>query len=204
MNHKGTIQLETERLILRRFTIEDAPAMFKNWASDPEVTKFMTWPTHQNVGVSQWVLNSWIPSYEKADYYVWAIILKENGNEPIGNFHGLPKDDIEAVEFGYALGRKWWHKGIMTEVLRTVIDFFFEQVGANSVRAYHDPNNPNSGMVMKKCGMKYEGTLRSADRNNQGIVDQSWYSLLRSEWETNRLNGNTITGDNTCAEKTGK
>ena len=59
MNHKGTIQLETERLILRRFTIDDAPAMFKNWASDPEVTKFMTWPTHKDVGVSKWVLDSW-------------------------------------------------------------------------------------------------------------------------------------------------
>lgn len=65
MNHKGTIQLETERLILRRFTIDDAPAMYKNWASDPEVTKFMTWPTHKDVGVSKWVLDSWIPSYEK-------------------------------------------------------------------------------------------------------------------------------------------
>ena len=83
MNHKGTIQLETERLILRRFTIDDAPVMFKNWASDPEVTKFMTWPTHKDVGVSRWVLDSWIPSYEKDDYYVWAIILKENGDEPI-------------------------------------------------------------------------------------------------------------------------
>ena len=67
MNHKGTIQIETERLILRRFTIDDAPAMFKNWASDPEVTKFMTWPTHKDVGVSKWVLDSWIPSYEKDD-----------------------------------------------------------------------------------------------------------------------------------------
>ena len=183
MNHKGTIQIETERLILRRFTIDDAPAMFKNWASDLEVTKFMTWPTHKDVGVSKWVLDSWIPSYEKDDYYVWAITLKENGAEPIGNIHGLPKDEIEAVEFGYALGRKWWHQGIMTEVLHAVIDFFFEQVGVNSVRAYHDPNNLNSGKVMKKCGMKYEGTLRSADRNNQGIVDQNWYSILRSEWE---------------------
>ena len=183
MNHKGTIQIETERLILRRFTIDDAPAMFKNWASDPEVTKFMTWPTHKDVGVSRWVLDSWIPSYEKDDYYVWAITLKENGTEPIGIIHGLPKDEIEAVEFGYALGRKWWHQGIMTEVLHAVIDFFFEQVGVNSIRAYHDPNNPHSGMVMKKCSMKYEGTLRSADRNNQGIVDQCWYSILRNEWE---------------------
>ena len=133
MNHKGTIKIETDRLILRRFTIDDAPDMFKNWASDPEVTKFLTWPTHKDVGVSKWVLDSWIPSYEKDDYYVWAITLKENGDEAIGNIHGLPKDEIEAVEFGYALGRKWWHQGksaawnmkerfaVPTEIIRALL-----------------------------------------------------------------------------------
>ena len=55
MNHKGTVALETERLILRRFYIEDADAMFKNWASDEEVTKYLTWPTHSDVSVSQTV-----------------------------------------------------------------------------------------------------------------------------------------------------
>ena len=57
MNHKGTVALETERLILRRFTIEDADAMFKNWASDAEVTKYLTWPTHTDVSVSQAVIS---------------------------------------------------------------------------------------------------------------------------------------------------
>ncbi len=61
------------------------------------------------------------------------------------------------------------------------MDFFFGKVGVNRIEARHDPGNPNSGKVMMKCGMRYEGTLRSSDRNNQGICDASYYSLLKSE-----------------------
>ena len=59
MNHQGTKMIETPRLILRRFTIEDVPAMYRNWASDPKVTKYLTWPTHENPEVSRQVLLDW-------------------------------------------------------------------------------------------------------------------------------------------------
>ena len=61
------------------------------------------------------------------------------------------------------------------------IDFLFDTVDVNRIEARHDPKNPNSGKVMKKCGMKYEGILRSSDRNNQGICDVCYYGILRSE-----------------------
>jgi len=63
--HKGTQTIETPRLILRRFTPYDAPAMFRNWASDPEVTKYLTWPTHQNMNVTASVLQDWVNSYQR-------------------------------------------------------------------------------------------------------------------------------------------
>jgi len=63
MNHCGTRQLDTERLVLRRFVTEDAEAMFRNWASDPEVTKYLTWPTHANVDVTRAVLKDWTATY---------------------------------------------------------------------------------------------------------------------------------------------
>ena len=63
MNHIGTIRLETDRLILRRFTIEDAEEMFHNWASDDEVTKYLTWPTHQNVEMTIGYINYCIQGY---------------------------------------------------------------------------------------------------------------------------------------------
>ena len=175
-------RLETERLILRRFTQKDALAMYKNWASDDEVTKYLTWPTHSNMDVSKLVLEDWASSYSDEKYYQWAIVLKEKGDEPIGSISVVKmNEDVSMVEIGYCIGRAWWKNGITSEAMRAVMDFFFDKVKVNRIEARHDPRNPNSGKVMMKCGMKYEGTLRSFDRNNQGICDASYYSLLKSE-----------------------
>ena len=95
MNHCGTQTLETDRLILRRLTMADVEAVYRNWASDPEVTRFLTWPTHTDPEVTKYVIGTWLPLYEKPDYYHWAITLKANGGEPIGTIHGLPNDDLE-------------------------------------------------------------------------------------------------------------
>ena len=181
MEHCGTVLLETDRLILKRFTISDSEATFRNWASDPEVTKFLTWPTHRSEEVTKFVINDWLSLYEKEDYYHWTITLKGN-DEAIGSIHGQVNNDIDSIMVGYCLGRQFWHQGIMSEALAALIEFFFEKVKANRICSYHDPNNPHSGMVMTHCGMKFEGTLRSSDRNNTGICDASWYSILRSEY----------------------
>ena len=182
MRHCGTIELETERLVLRRFDINDADAMYRNWASDSEVTKYLTWPAHGSPEDSRRILESWIPLYRNDDYYQWAITIKEHGAEPIGSIAAVRvNDDLSLVHVGYCLGRNWWHRGIMTEALGAVIRFFFDRAGANRVECRHDPRNPHSGMVMQKCGMRFEGTMRSADRNNQGICDACLYGILRSD-----------------------
>lgn len=183
MEHKGTEYIESERLILRRFTVEDAPAMFKNWASDNEVTKFLTWPTHTDTSMSVHILTKWSENYKDKKFYLWAIVPKDGPGEPIGSISVVNDidDRIKNAEIGYCIGKAWWHTGITSEALNAVIGFLFDKVGAGKVSARHDPRNPNSGLVMKKCGMKYEGTLRQADRNNQGLCDASYYGLLASE-----------------------
>ena len=182
MKHCGTQTLETKRLILRRFTVRDADAMYTNWASDPEVTRYLTWPAHAGVETSRAVLADWTAAYAQESCYQWAIVLKDRADDPVGSIGAVNvSDDIAAVQIGYCLGRRWWHQGIMSEALGAVMDFFFDAVGCNRVAGRHDPRNPHSGMVMQKCGMKYEGTQRSADRNNQGICDTSWYALLKDE-----------------------
>ena len=184
MKHCGTQRLETERLILRRFVSEDAEAMYKNWASDSEVTKYLTWPTHSSIEVSKFVTDDWVNSYSNEKYYQWAIVLKENGDVPIGSISAVNmNEDISMIHIGYCIGRNWWNKGITSEAMKAVMNFFFEEVEANRIEARHDPENPNSGKAMEKCGMKYEGTMRSADRNNQGICDAAYYALLKSEWK---------------------
>lgn len=181
MKHCGTQRLETKRLILRRFVNKDATAMYKNWASDNEVTKYLTWPAHSNQEVSRMVVEDWVKSYDREDYYQWAIVLKEKG-EPIGSIGVVHmNEDVSMVHIGYCIGKTWWHNGITSEALKAVMDFLFDVVDVNRIESRHDPQNPNSGRVMKKCGMKYEGTLRSSDRNNQGICDACYYALLKSE-----------------------
>lgn len=181
MEHKGTQTLETERLILRRFEPNDAKAMFANWASDSEVTKYLTWKTHESVEDSAAIIKAWAGGYSDKRFYQWAIVPKDL-NEPIGSISAVDVDDsTEKVHIGYCIGRKWWRQGITSEAFRAVIGFFFDEVGVNRVESRHDPDNPNSGKVMQKCGLKYEGTLRSADRSNQGLCDVSYYGLLRSD-----------------------
>ena len=180
LTHKGTQTIETNRLILRRATPRDAEAMFRNWTSDAEVTKYLTWPTHQNIDITQMVVNSWVAEYEKADYYHWMIILKEI-NEPIGSLLATTVGRAESAHIGYCIGKAWWHKGLVAEALQAVIAFLFREVGYHRIEAMHDPNNPNSGAVMRKCGMQYEGTSRASDRNNQGICDAAHYAILRTD-----------------------
>ena len=183
MNLTGTRILETHRLILRPYRMEDAEDMFENWASDPEVTRFLTWPTHSSVEVSRHVLEAWIPHYEEGNYFNWAIEWKESGRV-IGNIAVVGLDQMaEAADIGYCLGRAWWGRGIMPEALRAVMDYLFSVVGVNRVAATHDSRNPNSGRVMDKAGMQMEGVLRGRNTNNQGVCDEVWHAQLRSDRE---------------------
>lgn len=187
MNHKGTLCLETERLLLRPFRLEDAPAVFRNWSHDDLVTKHLKWPTHETLAVTERVLAEWLEAYAQPNYYHWAIVLKELG-EPIGSISAMNPDEIvDKVQVGYCIGRNWWHQGLVPEAYRALIPFLFNEVGVRRIESRHDPKNPNSGRVMKKCGLTYEGTLREADWSNQGITDTCVYSLLRSEWVQAKL-----------------
>ncbi|MGP1427056.1 MAG: GNAT family N-acetyltransferase [Treponema sp.] len=186
LNHQGTKKLETERLILRQFKIEDYVEMYNNWACEDAVTKFLTWQTHTNQDVTKSVLADWISKYANKDFYNWAIELKEE-NRLIGNISvvSLREETLSAI-LGYCMGSKWWGKEIMPEAGKAVLKYLFEEVGFNRIAANHDKNNPKSGRVMQKIGMTYEGTLRSAGFCNQGIIDDVWYSILKSEWDLNR------------------
>ncbi|NLP16156.1 MAG: GNAT family N-acetyltransferase [Clostridiales bacterium] len=186
MNHKGTKTIETERLILRKFTKDDIGPVYNNWTSDEAVTKYLRWPTHKDMSVTEKVINEWIAAYENPSYYQWAIELKSIG-KPIGAISVVDMNEkLDIVHIGYCIGSKWWHKGITSEAFSAIIPFLFEEVGVNRIETQHEPNNPHSGNVMKKCGLKYEGTLRQADFNNQGVVDACMYSLLREEYFTRK------------------
>ena len=106
MNNLGTITLETERLILRKFNIKDAEGMFNNWASDNEVTKFLSWPTHKSINDTKGYINWIIEQYENDTTYDWIIEFKET-KEVIGSIGAVSvNDNINSVHIGYCISKK--------------------------------------------------------------------------------------------------
>lgn len=182
MEHQGTVRLENNRIILRPFTEEDYESVYENFESDSIMTKYLRWKAAEKLETAIEVVNAWIENYKDKNFYQWAIVPKDFG-EPIGTISVVEMNEqIGKVSIGYCIGTKWWHKGYTSEALATIIPFFFEQVKVNRIEAKHDPNNVNSGRVMQKCGIKYEGTTRQNDWSNQGIVDVVIYGLLRSDY----------------------
>ncbi|MCL2285897.1 MAG: GNAT family N-acetyltransferase, partial [Firmicutes bacterium] len=186
MNHKGTVTLETERLILRRFEKNDLEPMFHNVWNNYEVWKWSSYEPMNSIDDIRTLNNIftdfWFAKYEKPDYYNWAIELKSSG-EVIGRFRGInPSDRANKIELAYELGQNWWGQGFMTEAVNAALHFFFNDVGFNRVYAGHASENPASGKVMQKCGMTYEGTMRQHTKCNVGLVDEVFYGILASEF----------------------
>lgn len=182
MNHIGTKLIETNRLILRKFEITDSQNMFKNWGSDPKVTKYLSWQTHKGIKDSEDIINLWISDYKDSSVYNWVIELKEI-NEVIGSISIVKLDNVNKYcEIGYCIGSKYWNRGITTEAFQNVINFLFKEVGINRICAKHNIDNTASGEVMKKCKMSYEGTLREVQFRNDKFSSLAVYSILISEW----------------------
>lgn len=182
MKHLGTKTIETERLILRRFELSDAEDMFNNWESSKIVTKFMTWQPYESSKEVEGYISTVIASYRDNSNYNWGIEWKENG-QVIGSISVIRmRDDIGEACVGYCLSEKYWRRGIMTEAFTSVIKFLFEEVGVNRIMSTHNVNNPNSGKVMLKCGLKQEGVLRKAELDNTGIHDSAVYGIIREDY----------------------
>ena len=189
MYHRGTVELETERLILRKFRQEDAQDMFDNWANDKNVTKHLSWLPHGSVDCTKKCLEAWITGYEKDSMYQWAIVPKEYG-KVIGSVSAMNVNEKDSrCGIGYCMSKSYWNKGIMTEALKTVIKFLFYQVGFNRIQAMHHVENPASGKVMQKVGMKYEGRLKQYHVNNCGeYVDCDIYAIVKNDYIINKGN----------------
>lgn len=146
----NTPALETERLILRKFNERDIEALFLI-LKDEEVNKFLPWYPMKNIEETRnFYEERYASTYAMLQGYAYAICLKDN-NFPIGYMNVSME---EHHDFGYGLRKEFWHKGIVTEAGKAVV----EQVkkdGLPYITATHDKNNPRSSKVMEKLGMKY-------------------------------------------------
>ncbi len=168
----NTPTLETERLILRKFTPGDMEALFLI-LQDEEVNVFLPWyPLKSLEETKSFYEERYASKYARPQAYAYAICLKKD-NAPIGYIN---VDMEEHHDFGYGLGKELWHKGIVTEAGRAVI----EQVkkdGLPYITATHDINNPRSGGVMQNVGMKYQYSYEEQWQPKDILVTFRMYQL---------------------------
>ena len=175
--------LETERLILRPWRLEDAADMYA-YAKNPNVGPNAGWKPHESVEESKAILESWIHSDEEED--IWAIVPKEMGRacgsiglHQDGRRPGVPN----CRELGYVLGQEQWGKGYMTEAAKAVLRYGFQELGLGLISVRHSSYNQRSRRVIEKCGFHYEGTMRQYSRLYDGtILDGCFYSLTAQEF----------------------
>ena len=179
--HKGTAALKTRRLILRRFTLDDAQDVYDSYTSDELVSKWHNLDVQASVQDAQNMLSESIAKYVDPEYYHWAI---EYDGRIVGeiNFFDVENRN-ERCEVGYTVGSKWWNHGIATEALTEVIRFAFDEVHFHKVCAQCDAANVGSSRVMQKSGMKLEGLFREHNMRKDGTRnDTAHYATFSRDW----------------------
>ncbi|MBP3886524.1 MAG: GNAT family N-acetyltransferase [Cellulosilyticum sp.] len=182
MRPVGTCKIETERLELRRFTLEDAVTVHKYWASDEKIQSLYSEPVYGTIEEVRGLLNKYISGYERDQYYRWAVVLKETG-ECIGQIaYFLVDEKNNFVEMEYCIGSQFQRQGLATEAAKAVIVYAFKQMSVHKVQICHKSINMPSRRVIEKCGFVYEGTLRDYFYMNGDYVDRLYYSILEKEF----------------------
>jgi ribosomal-protein-alanine N-acetyltransferase len=174
-------ELRTERTRLRKIRPDDAADLFA-YGSDPDVSRFVGWDTHQSISDAEAFVEATLAKYEAGQLADWGIEHRAEGRF-IGTVGYLWWETHEAAaEIGYVLARPYWGRGLMTEVVREVVCFGWEIMGLNRIQAHTEDENIGSQRVLQKCGMQYEGRLRERVHSDEkGFVDLLLYAALRRD-----------------------
>lgn len=176
----GTARLLTERLQLRRFRVEDADAAYRNWMSDPEVARFVTWEAHADPEESRRVISGWVGEYASGTMD-WCITLR-GSDEPIGSITVVREHpDQGYCEVGYCLSQRYWDRGLMTEALKAVVNYVFDTTGYMWIQARYDAENEASGRCLEKCNFHETGVLRLPDPKTGTVRTYRFMALTRGD-----------------------
>ena len=179
----GTQPLTTSRLLLRRLHKRDAKSIYRVWASDPRVARYLLWRPHASVGVTRQWLSLWIEEYARPDCYRWGIQL-QGQDGLIGMIEAsVLQRETEQISLGYSLGYAYWQRGYATEALSAVVDYLFAAESFAEVVADHFWENPASGRVLRKAGLLYQGIRYHAQCDPAGRWhDVAFYALRQEQW----------------------
>ncbi len=176
--------IETPRLILRPFRMEDAEAVF-TWAGDREVTRYLRFKTHTDISQTEEFLSA-VTGKETLPHSANFIITLRSTGESIGSI-GLDVENIndKRGDVGYALKRSEWGKGYMSEALPRILLFGFQKMNLHRIEATHCVDNPASGRVMVKSNMVKEAEcLRHYVWSNQaGYMDSALYAAFSDTYQ---------------------
>ena len=183
LTHIGTTAIETERLLLRRFEYSDDDTMLKYWIADERIQSMYSEPVYTTKEAVKELLDEYISSYEKEDYYRWAIILKETG-ECIGQIaYFLVDSKNHFAEIEYCIGSAFQCRNYATEATKAVIRFGFEKMNLHKVQICTKEINVPSKRVIEKCGFTYEGILRDYFYMNGTYTGRLYFSMLQNEFK---------------------
>ncbi len=169
--------LETERTILRKLQFQDAEDMFL-YGSDPEVSRYTTWPPHQSLEGTRRFIETVLNAYEEQKIASWAIEDKHS-RKMIGTAGFVNWNTAHSrAELGYALSREFWNRGYMTEIVKRIVDFGFNEMKLVRIEARCHPDNIGSARVMEKSGMQFEGILRKHMYVKGEYQDVKMYSII--------------------------
>lgn len=172
--------LDTKRLRLRPLSMRDEKDMYR-YASDPAVSRHVLWDAHESPRDTRSALRAAIRQYRNGAPGSFAI-ERRSDRRMIGTIGFMwVNTEYRSAEVGYSLARDCWNQGYATEALSAVLRFGFATLRLNRIEAQHETSNPASGRVMQKCGMTYEGTLRSRVFNKGHFSDVRLYAILRSD-----------------------
>lgn len=148
--------VNTSRLQLRFPVIEDAAAIFEQYAQDKSVTKYMTWLPHSDMKTTQKYLQQCLSELEAKTAFFW-VIVPEKESKPVG----MIRSQLQScrAELGYVIARPYWNQGLMTEARQPLVDWLIAQPNVYRVWAVCDRENLASARVLEKVGMTREGIL---------------------------------------------
>lgn len=176
MNNIGTKTIETKRLILRRFSEQDAKEIYEGYVNQE---KFLYYANKEKRTLEEEIesLNGINEKYNNPEYYNWLITTKKD-KKIIGAINLNVDNYNESVEFNYAIDDRYEGKGYMTEALEAVKNYCLNEVSVNRIFGGCEINNLASKRVMEKCSFIYEGTLRNYLKLKDGYHDMHLYSII--------------------------
>ncbi|MCK4753054.1 MAG: GNAT family N-acetyltransferase [Planctomycetes bacterium] len=180
--------IETERLVLRAFSLRDAPNVQK-LAGDKDIAlTTLLIPHPYEDGVAEEWIGKHQEEFKKEKSVIFAIVDHKQ-DFLIGSI-GLTIDkESEKAELGYWIGKPYWNNGYCSEAAKAVLEYGFGILGLNRIYAHYLNRNPASGRVLQKIGLSYEGCLRQHIKKWDVFEDMIIYGILKTDLHSKRLKG---------------